>query len=948
MKNFYSLLLIFFVYFSSMGQDGVDIQPTISPASFSFSTEITITYDVTGTSLENLNDAYLWMWLPSTTSATDAAFNKNPADSDPTSTAAAKFTKISEGGTTTFSLTLKPSDHFASIPDGQTEIGMLLKGNDWSDGKTVDYVAETGFALTINNPVTNYLFVNEGETIIFDGGVNEQSTVRFLANGVEINSLSTSGAFSFDYTFNDTNINLIQIEANNGSETITYDIDVIFKGVQPSAPRPAGIIPGINYHDGDDTKVTLCLFAPGKSNVFLYGEWNDWTISSATQMTKDGDYFWLEINGLTPGQEYAFQYLVDGTTFIADPFADKILDPDDRYIPSETYPNLKPFPSEAAHDKWYYNRFSVLQTAQQEFVWQNDSYQKPEKENLIVYELLIRDFFEGDQNKNYQTLIDTLGYFKSMGVNTIELMPVMEFAGNNSWGYNPTFFFAVDKFYGTKNKLKEFIDTAHGMGIAVVLDMVLNHADVPFPYATMWFDFESDPNNIKPTPDNPYFNVEAPHPFSVFFDFDHSSPYTQALVDTINTYWVNEYHFDGFRFDLSKGFSQRTTNGNVGFWSSYDSERVGYLKRMADVIWSNDPSTYVILEHFADNNEEKELSNYGMMLWGNMHGAYKETILGYHDNNKSNISGGLAESRGWNNNHLVTYMESHDEERQMVEALNYGNSSGSYNIQNEEIALDRVKAASPFLFLPPGPKMFWQFGELGYDVSINFDGRTSPKPVLWEYYDEQNRKEVYNTFSQVIQLKNIINAQSWNPDAFTASLTSSIKSFKYLSDNLNIVVFGNFGVSEGTITISLPKTGEWYSVLAEESINFDNTTINLDLAPGEFHILTDNQNLPIESIGPTGAPSIVNNILAVDDDLESGNLIIYPNPTNNTITVSGIDNSEIKSINITNSLGQILKIIDISNANVSPTIDLTEFTPGIYLVHFIGKEKTTTQRVIKN
>ncbi|QCK14983.1 alpha-amylase family glycosyl hydrolase [Mangrovivirga cuniculi] len=945
MKNFYPLLLIFFIYFSSFGQDGENIQPTISPASFSFTTEITITYDVTGTSLESLNNAYLWMWLPSTTNPADAQFNKNPADSDPTSTAPAKFTKITEGGNTTFTLTLTPADHFSSIPEGQTELGMLLKGNDWADGKTVDYITETGFALTINNPETSYLFVSEGESISFNGRVNEQSTVRFLVNGSEVNSTSTSGDFSFNYTFNDTNVSFIEIEAGNGSETITYDFDIIFEGSQPTAPRPADIIPGINYHEGDDTKVTLCLFAPGKNDVFLYGEWNDWTISTSTQMNKDGDYFWLEINGLTPGQEYAFQYLVDGSTFIADPYSDKILDPDDRYIPSETFPNLKEFPSEAAHDEWYFNRFSVLQTAQQEFVWQNDGYQKPEKENLIVYELLIRDFFEGDQNKNYQNLIDTLGYFKSMGINTIELMPVMEFAGNNSWGYNPTFFFAVDKFYGTKNKLKEFIDTAHGMGIAVVLDMVLNHADVPFPYATMWFDFNSDP--IRPTADNPYFNVEATHPFNVFFDFDHSSSYTQDLMDTVNNYWVNEYHFDGFRFDLSKGFTQKQTS-DVGAWSSYDGERIGYLKRMADVIWQNDPSTYVILEHFGNNTEEKELSDYGMMLWGNMHGPYKEAILGYHDNNKSDISGGVAQFRGWNNNHLVTYMESHDEERQMVEALNYGNSSGSYTVRNEDIALDRVKAASAFLFLPPGPKMFWQFGELGYDVSINFDGRTSPKPVLWEYYDEQNRKEVYNTFSRIIQLKNIINAQNMNSDAFTASWTSSIKTFKYTSDNLNVVVMGNFGVTEGTTTLSLPNTGEWYSVLAEESINFDNVTLNLDLAPGEFHILTDNPDLPIESIGPTGAPSILNNILTVEDDIDNTDLIIYPNPTKNTINVSGLVKSDIKSINITNNLGQILKIIDISKENVSPTIDLTEFTPGIYLVHFIGKEKTTTQRVIKN
>ncbi|NMM50426.1 alpha-amylase family glycosyl hydrolase [Marinigracilibium pacificum] len=942
MKNLYSLLLILLIPFSSFSQDKTDIQPTISPASFSLNTEITITYDVTGTNLASLSSAYLWMWLPDHESVS-FSFNVNPANSNTTATDPAKFTKNVDGNTTTFSLTLTPADYMSSVPEGKVKLGMLLKGNDWANGQSVDNVVETGYSLSIINPNSAFVIVSQGEAVTFSGSVNESSTIQFLVDGSVSNTTSSSGDFSFNYTFNDTNVNTVSVTANNGQETLTKTWDVIFANTQPD-PRPAGIVPGINYHDGDDTKVTLCLFAPGKENVFVYGEWSNWEISGSTIMNKDGDYFWYEVTGLTPGQEYAFQYLVDGAIYIADPFADKILDTDDQYIPAQTYPDLKSIPANVIHSEWYFNRFSVLQTAQQEYIWLNDGYQKPDKEDLIVYEVLIRDFFEGDENKNYQNLIDTLSYFKSMGVNAIELMPIMEFAGNNSWGYNPTFFFAPDKFYGTKNKLKEFIDTAHGMGIAVILDMVLNHADVPNPYVSMWFDFES----LTVKPDNPYFNVSATHPFSVFYDFNHESDLTKDFIDSVNTYWVQEYHFDGYRFDLSKGFTQKQ-NSDVGAWSSYDDSRVAILKRMADVIWAQDPSTYIILEHFAANNEEIELSNYGMMLWGNSHGPFKEMILGFHDNNKSDISGSVAQFRGWSNNHLVSYMESHDEERQMVEAAEFGNSSGSYNIKNEAIALERIKAASPYIFLPPGPKMFWQFGELGYDVSIEFDGRTSPKPVLWNYYDEQNRKEVYNTFSRVIQLKNIINAENFESSNFSALWSSdAIKSFKYTSNTLNVVVFGNFGVTNGTAVVTLPSTGEWYSVLTDETINFDNANLRINLKPGEFFVLTDNTELPIESTGPTGAPSILNTILSVEDDLNKQSLFIYPNPTNGVINVSGIDKTDVKSINITNNLGQILKIIDISNDNVPPTIDMSEFTPGVYLVQFVGKEMTKTQRIIKN
>ena len=267
---------------------------------------------------------------------------------------------------------------------------------------------------------------------------------------------------------------------------------------------------------------------------------------------KDGEHFWLEVSGLTPGTEYGFQYYVDESLKIADPYADKILDPDDQYIPASTYPNLIAYPPKAVNDQWYFNRVAVLQTGQQPYAWQAANYQKPAPGSLVIYELLIRDFFASGQ-RNYQNLIDTLGYFKRLGINAIELMPIMEFNGNDSWGYNPTFMFAPDKYYGTKNKLKEFIDQCHQQGMAVILDIVMNHQDIPNAYAMMNFDFTA----FKPTPDNPWFNVNSPHPYSVFFDLNHESNYTKTYLDTVNYYWLNEYKVDGFRFDLAKGFTQK-------------------------------------------------------------------------------------------------------------------------------------------------------------------------------------------------------------------------------------------------------------------------------------------------------------------------------------------------------------------------------------------------------
>ncbi len=175
--------------------------------------------------------------------------------------------------------------------------------------------------------------------------------------------------------------------------------------------------------------------------------------------------WWITLNGLTPGQESIFQYLVDGNIRIADPYSVKISDGDDQYINSSTYPNLIQYP----YGKTGYPA-TVIQTNQAPYQWQVPNFQRPAKTDLVIYELLIRDFLS---THKYSTLDDTLNYLKSLGVNAIELMPVTEFEGNESWGYNLSFHFAADKYYGPAVDLKSFIDKAHEMGFAVIIDMVL-------------------------------------------------------------------------------------------------------------------------------------------------------------------------------------------------------------------------------------------------------------------------------------------------------------------------------------------------------------------------------------------------------------------------------------------------------------------------------------------
>ena len=181
---------------------------------------------------------------------------------------------------------------------------------------------------------------------------------------------------------------------------------------------------------------------------------------------------------------------------------------------------------------------------------------------------------------------------------------------------------------------------------------------------------------------------------------------------------------------------------------------------MGNKIWQNHPSSTLILEHFAPNTEETILANFGFLLWSNMNYNYTEASMGFVNN--SDLRWTSYIQRGWSVPNSLAYMESHDEERMMFKNKQFGNSSGSYNIKDQATGLDRVKLASTFFYLIPGPKMLWQFGELGYDISIDQGGRTSEKPILWNYWTNNDRQKLYKTIAALIKLRT-------SYEAFTAS-----------------------------------------------------------------------------------------------------------------------------------------------------------------------------------
>ncbi|MGB4567460.1 MAG: alpha-amylase family glycosyl hydrolase, partial [Dysgonamonadaceae bacterium] len=342
------------------------------------------------------------------------------------------------------------------------------------------------------------------------------------------------------------------------------------------APLPDNVIDGINIIN--NSTVTLVLYDKDKEGnhkdfAHVVGDFNNWTLSNdeQSQMFRDEEKgcWWITLNNLDATKEYAFQYYVgtkNGERIrLADAYARKVLDPDnDPYIPASTYPENKTYPEKGA-----IGIVSVFKIQPDTYSWQISNFTPPAVDNLVIYEMLLRDF---TSSKDINGALQKLDYLQSLGVNAIELMPVQEFDGNDSWGYNPCFYFAMDKAYGTDHMYKHFIDECHKRGMAVILDVVYNHATSNHPFARLYWDSA----NNKTAPNNPWFNVDAPHPYSVFHDFDHESSLVRTFVKRNLKFLLEEYRIDGFRFDLTKGFTQKqTTEATAG---NYDDSRIAILK----------------------------------------------------------------------------------------------------------------------------------------------------------------------------------------------------------------------------------------------------------------------------------------------------------------------------------------------------------------------------------
>lgn len=938
------IILLYFTLFTvGLFAQQQTITYTVAPTSFEENQSITLTFN--GSSINEAtwgvtgNALYLWAW----------SFDSNDLNIQDCPTNGA-WTNSSETnrltyvpGNDTYTISFVPQTFYSRTGIGR--IGFLVKAkNATGDKKSQDVLIEVGlFQSNLVTPAAN------SATIISSGGnlnitannTNGNASYNLKANGVSINTNAATANYSFNHTGITANQSY-ELDVTQSGITQTKKFNVIVNPGVISQALPAGVEDGINYNSSDATKATLVLDAPGKDFVYVAGSFNNWQPSSAYAMKKDATTgkFWLELTGLTSGQSYSYQYWVVDTTpttnspalvKTADPYSTLVLSPfDDPFISAASYPNLPAFPTGIERE------VTVLQTGQVPYNWSTatTNFVKPNKDNLVVYEVLVRDF---DSDRNYQDLIDKIDYFKNLKINAIQLMPVMEYEGNESWGYNTSFHMALDKYYGTANKFKEFIDLCHQNGIAVILDVALNHAFGRNPMVRMWMKDPDGDGWGDPAADNPYFNEFARHSYNVGSDFNHQQARTQYYTKRVVKQWIQEFKIDGFRWDLTKGFTQNCTGGDDACTNAYQADRVALLKDYADYSWSLDNNHYVIFEHLGGDSEEQQWANYrigegkGIMMWGELTSKYAELAQGTSGDKDITRMGHV--SRGFTGKRLIGYPESHDKERVLYSAFTFGNAAGAFPVQgNLTNTIKRMSAIGAVSLLIPGPKMIWHFAELAHsgsiftcgDGTVNSDYDlaggdckldTKPQPQ-WvnNWLTDPNRSVVYNNWAKMIDLKknnSVFNANyAISGQGGNNSVRQRIYLFGGTGSLTNVVILANFSVANLDIIADFPFTGTWHNLMDNSTLSVSNTAMNINIESGGFRIFGN----ALAALSTTD----FNPLLGIS---------LVPNPASTYFTINSTSFTKVQIYSMT---GQLVRTFENQPENYQyPISDLNQ---GVYFV----------------
>jgi 1,4-alpha-glucan branching enzyme len=547
------------------------------------------------------------------------------------------------------------------------------------------------------------------------------------------------------------------------------------------------------YHDGLGTGVTFRVWAPNATTVNVPGTFNNWNTRAAPLAKEMSNSVWTgvwsaDVASATNGSQYKY-YMTNGTgIWKQDPRARLV-----QYSGSGG--------NSIVYDPTLFN-------------WAGDNFTNPPQSDLFIYELHIGTFPSSSVPSRFVAATDKLDYLKNLGINAVEVMPIWEFPGDDSWGYNPAQIFAVENIgYGGMDGFKTFVKACHARGIAVLLDVVHNHygpGDLE-----MWnFDGYAGVNSIggggiyfyesyTPLQITPYADTRP----------NFSSNQVCSFIQDNFTLWLNECHVDGFRWDTPNLMMH--DNNNV-----YIPAAGSLIQAINDGIHTNYTGKISISE---DVYESKGFDS----AWDTSF-PYTITPVLTQSQDVNRYMPTVANAIQYNVRYggtaglgRVAFLESHD----VVGDLNGGErlvTAIDTNTPNSYWARKRSTLGAVVTFTAPGMPMLFQGQEMLENQQFS-----STRQVDWS-------KTI--TYSNIVLLYHDLISARRDLKGYTGGLegdqcsmlqvdnTSKLVAFqrsKSADPRQNAVVIANFGnTNYPNYTLNFPSAGTWYVHFNSDSTNY--------------------------------------------------------------------------------------------------------------------------------
>lgn len=532
--------------------------------------------------------------------------------------------------------------------------------------------------------------------------------------------------------------------------------------------------------------IEFSLFAPYNKDAKLIGCFSNWE-EMPMEKGKDG-YFRTKVE-LEDGV-YQYKFRVQSKSWFFEP--DQWVDVIDPYATDIDNPTQNPVV-----------RVKDGQRIIDTYVWQHDDKPLPSDRELVIYEMHIGNFSGGEDDPyargKYKHAIEKLDYLCELGVNAIELMPVKEYPGDHSWGYNPRHFFATESSYGSTDELKKLIDECHGKGIRVIMDGIYNHSEAESPLTQIDHDYWY--HHSPRDPDNnwgPEFNYEH------YDENLETYPARRFIGDNVR-FWVEEYHIDGIRFDAAR----QIANYDFMHWIVNEAKKKASMKPF-----------YTVAEHIP---ETTSITNVDGPMDGCWHDSFYHDVLAHIcgdtfdlERLKDVIDCKRQGFMGATN--VVNYLTNHDHDRLMVEL-------GDRQIFDEE-AFRRIRLGVALLMTAVGVPLIWMGEEFG-----EYKPKTTESvKIEWGLLGNDLNRNLFEYYKGLTNLRKHNHAlYTENIDFFHENSEAKVLAYtRWNDEGSRVVVVANFSENflAGYRVDNFPAAGKWHE-----------WTGNYDLESGEDMLL---------------------------------------------------------------------------------------------------------------